>query len=92
MALAVNPRPSDGPLSAKGPTIKLTVTSSGGTMTVGIRKPTGGYLPIEYVSLAEGDNQVVLSLPPGGVPAGSTLILTIRDAGGNLQSVKYVLK
>lgn len=92
MALAVNPRPSDGPLSAKGPTIRLLVSSSGGTLTAAIKTPSGNYHPLEYLPLAQGDNQVVLSLPPGGVPAGSTLILVIRDAGGNLQSVKYTLK
>ena len=93
MAVTVAPQPGDGPLSAKGPTVDLTVTTTAGaTMTASILTPDGDYLPIDEMALATGKERVTLSLPPGGVPPGSKLILVFDETDGTESFVKYTLK
>jgi len=92
MAIKTTPKPSDGPLSAKGPTLTLSVnTTNGAVLTAGIRTTKGGYIPIEHTVLNAGTTVLILRLPPGGVPPGSTLILAFDEHPGTLTVTKYKL-
>lgn len=93
MAVTVAPRPGDGPLKATGPTIGIAVTTTAGaTVTASILTPAGDYIAVGEWALAAGRENLVVSLPPGGVPPGSKLILVVDETDGTESFVKYTLK
>ncbi len=93
MSISTSPKPNDGPLSAKGPNIKLTIsTTKGATLSAAIKTTSGAFIPIEHMYVNPGTNIVVLSLPPGGVPPGSTLLLVFDENPGAVSVVKYKLE
>jgi hypothetical protein len=92
MAISVSPKPNDGPLSAKGPNLTVSVgTPNGAILTAAIRTPSGTFIPIEHTAIDAGTTILVLSVPPGGVPAGSALILVFDEHPGTVSVVKYKL-
>lgn len=92
MAVSVSPRPGDGPLSAKGPTAKLSVTASGlTTVTASVLTPNGEYIAIEDAVVFPGTSTLVLNLPPG-IPAGSILNVFVEEQDGTVQTFDYKLK
>jgi len=93
MAITTSPKPSDGPLSASGPTLTLGInTTNGAVLTAGIRTTKGNYIPIEHTVVNAGTTVVILRLPPGGVPPGSTLILAFDENPGSVSVTKFKLK
>jgi hypothetical protein len=92
MTVRVSPHPNDGPLSAKGPTIKVTVSAPGSTTLAAVlRTPDGTLIPIEHDLLSDGSTVLSLPVPPGGVPSGSRLILKLVEPTGSKTVVKYKL-
>ncbi|MBN2490042.1 MAG: hypothetical protein JXQ29_04250 [Planctomycetes bacterium] len=92
MAISVSPQPSDGPLRASGPNVTLSVsTPNGAILTAAIKTTSGTFIPIEHCILNDGTTVLVLNLPPGGVPSGSTLILAFDEHPDSLTVVKYQL-
>jgi len=92
MAVSVSPRPGDGPLSAKGPTIKLSVTATSlTTVTVSILTPSGDYLAIDDAVVFPGSTTLILSIPPG-VPPGSVLNVFAEEQDGSVTTHNYKLK
>ena len=91
MAVSVFPRPNDGPLKAKRPTVTMTVsTTNGSTLTGVIRTTDGNLIPIENLLLPAGVTTV--TFPRGGVPVGSKLILMLDETSGQKAVKKYDLK
>ena len=93
MAVKTSPRPSDGPLSAKGPSLKLAVSTTNGAFLVAtVKTPSGNCIRIEQTTLSAGTTKLTLFLPPGGVPSGSTLNLSFDEHPGSYSSSKFTLK
>jgi hypothetical protein len=93
MAIQIHPPPQDGPLSASGPNVRLTVhVTNGAYLTAHVKTPSGTSFRLEPEFLSDGQNGLSLSLPPGGVPAGSTLRLVFREFSGQKTVIEYKLQ
>jgi hypothetical protein len=93
MAVKTSPRPSDGPLSASGPSLTIAISTTNGAFVVAtVKTTTGKTIRIEQTVVSAGTTKLILRLPPGGVPPGSTLNLSINEHPGSYTSVKFTLK
>jgi hypothetical protein len=93
MPVAVSPAPNDGPLGARGPTVKLNVSATSScAINVFLRTPDGARVRAENLLLGEGNSTIVISLPPNGVPAGTKLIVVMDELDGHRTIARYTLK
>ena len=90
MAVALSPKPSDGPLNGQGRTVSISIRMTMSGTVGGLIKIAGRpaiEIPIQH--LLPGRNRVVIPLPPGGVPPGADLRLIVRESNANSTFAVY---
>ena len=93
MAVAITPRPQDGPLDSKQPRQPFTVSVPAiATLHATLVLPDGSVVRLETALLIPGTNRLTLYLP-AGIPAGTVLKVQVSDlATGQKQSFTYGIR
>jgi len=92
MAVTVFPPPNDGPLKASASSHTFMISATMHTnLSAVVRTLNGNLIRIEHTTINVGTTRIRLSMPPGGVPPGSKLILKLTEAGGGKSVQKYNL-